>query len=129
MYILGNLRTARALPSAGRDHVQESEIRALILPHFAEARTFAYTRVREKEGDTAGRLIRSHIAGDWWIHFGDDPTRRQAHGENTRAMHEPAASVEHEHFRPAAPGPPLKTPRALPQRAMPSTGAEDHVAA
>jgi hypothetical protein len=41
------------------------------------------------------------------------------------STHEP---VEHEHFRPAAPGPPLNTRRAVPRQATPSTGAEDHVA-
>ncbi|MEU4171804.1 hypothetical protein AB0F46_33600 [Streptomyces sp. NPDC026665] len=253
-----------------------------MLPDFADSHAFAYTHAWEKEGDTDSRLIRSHIAGDWWIHFGDDltrPARRrgwaylrmgviarryeefyalaherglaptavpndsrrgwahsmleysvdthlarsgtldhafddvrrqlgrlQAHGEEIRAMlagqqvlpwsqevwrnaldysarvaladspeeiallgaagkfgldysrasralvrefqsrilkdvgaeeygtiiramHEFVASVEHDHFRPAVPGPPLKTRRNLLRQATPDTGAEGHVAA
>lgn len=51
-----------------------------MLPDFADSHAFAYTHAWEREGDTDSRLIRSHIAGDWWIHFGDDltqPARRR----------------------------------------------------
>ncbi|WP_217548942.1 hypothetical protein [Streptomyces sp. GbtcB6] len=252
-----------------------------MVPDFADSHAFAYTRAWEKEGDTDSRLIRSHIAGDWWIHFGDnltEPARRrgwaylnmgvvarryeefyalaherglaptpvpndsrrgwahsmleysvdtyiarrgtldhgfdaikqqlgslQAHGDEVqallatqqvspwsqeawrhaceysirvalaespediavlgaagkfgldyspesralvrefqshvvdsvgsdeyetviRAMHDFVSSVEHDHFRPAVPGPPLKTRRELLQKATPTTGAEDHAA-
>lgn len=121
-----------------------------MLPDFADSHAFAYIHAWEKEGDTDSHLIRSHIAGHWWMHFGDDltrPARRrgtldhafddvrrrpgslQAHGEEIRAVREFVASVEHERFRTALPGPPLKTHRALLQQAAPSTGAKNHVAA
>jgi phosphoglycolate phosphatase-like HAD superfamily hydrolase len=74
MYILGHLLLTTAMSSVDRDYAVERGIRALMLPDFADTHAFAYTHAWERAGDTDSRLIRSHIAGDWWIHFGDNLT-------------------------------------------------------
>ncbi|MGC5330423.1 hypothetical protein [Micromonospora sp. DT62] len=80
MYILGHLLLTRAMSSMDHDYAAEAGVRALMLPDFADTHAFAYTHAWEQDGDTDSRLIRSHIAGDWWIHFGDnlrEPAQRR----------------------------------------------------
>ncbi|GLZ50073.1 hypothetical protein Acsp06_62580 [Actinomycetospora sp. NBRC 106375] len=55
-------------------------MRPLMLPDYADTHLFAYEHAWGMGSDLNGRLIRSHIAGDWWIHFGDrlaEPARRR----------------------------------------------------
>lgn len=80
MYILGHAYLTRDVKSVDHDFSINEGIRALMLPDFADSHAFAYEHAWSMHADDVGRLIRSHIAGDWWVHFGDnleEPARRR----------------------------------------------------
>jgi len=72
MYILGHAYVSQNLPSADCGFVINDGMRALMLPDYADSHPFAYEHAWSMDADQAGRLVRSHIAGDWWVHFGDN---------------------------------------------------------
>jgi len=72
MYILGHVYASRSMPSVAYDFTTTEGMRALMIPDYADSHAFAYEHAWSMDADTYGRLIRSHIAGDWWIHFGEN---------------------------------------------------------
>ncbi|MGL5441517.1 MAG: hypothetical protein ACRDDJ_03505, partial [[Mycobacterium] stephanolepidis] len=74
MYIVGHALTVTET-IIDTDELLETGLRALMLPDYADSHSYAYSRAWFTDGDPQARLIRGHIAGDWWIHFGDDISR------------------------------------------------------
>lgn len=74
MYIVGHALTVTGT-IVDADELLETGLRALMLPDYADSHSYAYSRAWFADGDPEGRLIRGHIAGDWWIHFGEDISR------------------------------------------------------
>lgn len=76
MYILGHVYVSQFLQSVDYDFAVNDGVRALMLPDYADSHAFAYEHAWSMDTDALGRLIRSHIAGDWWVHFGDNLDER-----------------------------------------------------
>src|SRR5437879_1009402 len=80
MYILGHAYVSQALKSVDSDFAINDGMRALMIPDYADSHALAYRHAWSMDADTCGLLIRSHIAGDWWVHFGEnleEPARRR----------------------------------------------------
>lgn len=81
MYVIGHAYLTEQVRGVDLEYSTGQGARALMLPDFADSHAFAYTHAWEpRSTDADSRLIRSHIAGDWWIHFGDEvvaPARRR----------------------------------------------------
>ena len=81
MYVIGHAYLTDQVRGVDVEYSTGQGARALMLPDFADSHAFAYTHAWDPHStDADSRLIRSHIAGDWWIHFGDDvvsPARRR----------------------------------------------------
>lgn len=51
---------------------------ALMLPDYVRCHDWGYDRCFSKQPETeAGRLIRSHMLADWFVHYGDGPQREK----------------------------------------------------
>jgi hypothetical protein len=79
MYIIGHFVTSRLSGQFTTDTLLGEDMAALFLPDFMRCHEWGYANCfRHDHDDVIAALIRSHLLGDWWVHYGPgrEPKRR-----------------------------------------------------
>lgn len=72
MYIIGHCETTAATGIFADDDVTGPGITALMLPDYARCHDWGYAQCFNPcPEERLAMLVRAHILGDWWVHFGD----------------------------------------------------------
>jgi hypothetical protein len=78
MYIIGHFLTTRLSGQFGADVLLGDDMAALFAPDFMRCHEWGYADCfRHEHGGTISALIRAHLLGDWWVHFGPGRVRQR----------------------------------------------------
>lgn len=87
MYIVGHCLSVVDSGTCGRDEMDAFGAVATMLPDILDNHAWGYAACFQWPAHTAvTRFVRAHMVGDWFVHFGENPSRQEREGWAYRQM-------------------------------------------